>query len=156
MTIRRPMLLLWGVAALTLAGTGLLTHRALASAIDLRWAVPDAAAGVPAVRADLGDLTRQVVDADPFRFDRRPASLPFGARPHDAAAAPRYTARTPTIAGIVGPPWRAAIEGMPGREGSVLVAAGDTVGGWRVVSVRRDSVVIQALDTTWRLPVRTP
>jgi hypothetical protein len=38
----------------------------------------------------------------------------------------------------------------------VLVGMGDTLAGWRVMAVRRDTIVIQAKDTTWRLAVRRP
>lgn len=108
------------------------------------------------MRADLGDLARQVTGSNPFRLDRRPAELPFGSTPPEAIAAVLPVARPPTVSGIVGPPWRAALEGVPGREGAVLVMAGDTLSGWRVRAVRRDSIVIEAGETTWRLAVRTP
>ncbi len=108
------------------------------------------------MRTDLGDLARQVSQSNPFRLDRRPAALPFGSIPPEVVAEVPAAARPPTVSGIVGPPWRAALEGVPGRDGAVLVMAGDTLNGWRVREVRRDSIVIEMSETTWRLAVRTP
>jgi hypothetical protein len=55
-----------------------------------------------------------------------------------------------------GPPWDAIIEGIPGREGSVVLSAGQSLGGITVRAVRRDTAYARGFDTTWALPlVRT-
>jgi len=61
------------------------------------------------------------------------------------------------LAGIIGgPPWEALLTGLPGKDGSFLVRQGDVIDGFRLRSVGRDSVVVQASDTTWRLAVKSP
>ena len=154
--IRRLDQLLWSLTvAAILAGVWLAS--AVVRPLDVAaWVAPSAGGGVAPGRSDLGDLARRVALNDPFRFDRRPSSVPFGTVASEERVAERYTARAPEVSGIVGPPWRAALEGVPGREGGVLVEVGDTLAGWRVVAVRRDTIVIQAKDTTWRLAVRRP
>lgn len=148
--------ILWGLAAAAMLAGALLastTARSLETAV---WALPSADGAARPTRSDAGDLARQISLGDPFRFDRRPSAVPFGAAPAEQTVVERYAARAPVVSGIVGPPWRAAIEGVPGREGGVLVQTGDTLAGWRVVAVRRDTIVIQAKDTIWRLAVRRP
>jgi hypothetical protein len=48
------------------------------------------------------------------------------------------------------------LDSVPGRDGSVLVRKGDTLGGLRVRSIGRDTVIVQGVDSTWRLIVRQP
>lgn len=154
--IRRIDQFLWGIAAVAgIAGTVFAARVARPIEVAI-WVLPRAGEGVRPTRGDAGDLARQVALSDPFRFDRRPSELPFGAAPVEQGVPERFTARAPEVSGIVGPPWRAALEGVPGREGGVLVGMGDTLAGWRVMAVRRDTIVIQAKDTTWRLAVRRP
>ncbi len=146
---------LWLAAVVAGGSTVVLVKSGRAAPASAPWTVPAADAGW-AIRNDLGDAVRRIVASDPFRLDRRPAELPFGVTPPTPITPQRRVAQAPQVSGILGPPWRAALEGVPGREGGVLVASGDTVGAWRVVQVRRDSIVIQAPDTTWRLAVRKP
>lgn len=146
---------LW-IAVVVMGGTGLqLVRSGRTENTEAPWQVSAADSGWT-VRNDLGDAVRRIVSSDPFRLDRRPAELPFGATPDAAALPQRRVAQAPQVSGILGPPWRAALEGVPGREGGVLVATGDTIGSWRVVFVRRDSIVIQSPDITWRLAMRKP
>lgn len=121
----------------------------------VEWRIP-AAAGVIAAPRGLGDLVQAVVGNDPFRFDRTPSSVPFGQIAVVAAPVGRAAPVAPVVTGIVGPPWRAALEGLSGRQDGLLVAAGDTIAGLRILAVGRDTVVITAPDITWRLPVRRP
>jgi hypothetical protein len=59
------------------------------------------------------------------------------------------------LRGILGgPPWDAIIDGVPGREGAVVLRAGQTVNGLAVRSVGRDTVIIRGADTTWTLFLR--
>jgi hypothetical protein len=104
-----------------------------------------------------------VAERDPFRLTHRPASADF--RVEVTSGQPAYlmppTAPRPPLVlkGIVGgPPWQAYLDGVPGREGGVLVARGDTLstpaGPLRIRAIGRDTVVVQAADTTWRLTVK--
>jgi len=58
------------------------------------------------------------------------------------------------LSGVFGPPWQAVLEGIPGKQGSVVVRVGDVFGELRIRSIRRDTVVVQGADTTWKLTVR--
>jgi hypothetical protein len=60
------------------------------------------------------------------------------------------------VTGIFGPPWQAVVEGIPGREGGVVVREGEVLGELRVRSIKRDTVVVVGFDTTWALAVRRP
>jgi hypothetical protein len=94
-------------------------------------------------------------DRNPFRLQRRPATRrvnPFEvvqAAPPPTPATPRPTL---SLAGILGgPPWHAVIEGVPGREGGTLLGIGEEANGIRLEQIRRDTVVLAGLDTTWIL-----
>jgi hypothetical protein len=106
-------------------------------------------------RATLGTLAASIAARDPFRLDRRPSAVAFGADPV-APVAPVDPSRRPRLllTGTFGPPWQAVLEGIPGREGSVVARVGDVFGELRVRSIRRDTVVVQGADTTWKLTVR--
>jgi hypothetical protein len=68
---------------------------------------------------------------------------------------PPQPPRVPLVlAGVIGPPWQALIEGIPGHSGAVVVRAGDRVEDLRVLSITRDRAVIQGADTTWRLTLK--
>jgi hypothetical protein len=162
----------------------LLWVAALAAALGgwLRWrgAVaeePSAAAGVASAPADppavsltrLANAGRSIAAGNPFRLDRVPAPLGFprpGANPMGMGMGmppmpEPYVPPAPPkprlyVSGIVGPPWQALLEGVPGHEGAVPVRAGTVVGDFRIRSVTRDQVVVVGADTTWRLPVRKP
>lgn len=146
-------LALWIISALAAAMTLGLVQSGRTALLASPWSV-EAAPSLPDPRQDLGDVAARIVASDPFRLDRKPAPLPFGSNPIDEA--PRNASLAPRIAGIAGPPWRAALADVPGRAGELLVATGDTVGAWHVLAVRRDSVVIQTPDTIWRIAVRRP
>lgn len=126
---------------------------------DAPLAAPPAAAAWS--RATLQDAAGIVAARDPFRLDRRPADVRFvatlpGVGPPPSMAPPPPPPERPNLAfvGIVGPPWEALVEGFPGREGAVLVQAGERVGNYRVRSIRPDLVVVQGPDTTWRLTLK--
>jgi hypothetical protein len=119
-------------------------------------------------RARLAEAGRSVVGGNPFRLDRVPA--PLGFNQPDAGMMmpgmtpgmpPQYTPPPPPrpqllVSGIVGPPWQALLEGVPGREGAVVVKRGDVLGDLRVRDITGSVVVVASPDTTWRLTVRTP
>lgn len=105
---------------------------------------------------DIDDAAISLVDADPFRTSRHPSPIAYHT---DVEGAPPSPPRPPrpglSVSGIIGgPPWSAVLEGLPGHEGGTVVHPGDTLGGLRIRSVRRDTVVISGVDTTWRLIVR--
>lgn len=109
-------------------------------------------AGTP---AGVGDLAQRVVARDPFRLDRRPASVPFGAEePSPVAEPPRPARPALQLSGVSGPPWQAVLEGLPGHEGGVVAREGDRFADLHVRLVRADSVIVDARDTTWVLRVR--
>lgn len=97
-----------------------------------------------------------LVARDPFRLERRPSAVPYnpalGTVPSPAPRPPRPTLAVTGILG--GPPWEALLEGVPGRQGSVLVRRGDTLGGLHIRSVTKDTVWIRGMDTTWVLSLR--
>lgn len=97
-----------------------------------------------------------VVANDPFRLERRPSPVSYSPAMEGAPPPPPRPPRPAlAVSGIVGgPPWEALLEGLPGRQGSVLVRRGDTVGGLRIHSITRDTVRITGMDTTWKLAVR--
>jgi hypothetical protein len=105
--------------------------------------------------AALSALASSIAARDPFRLERRPATVAFGT-PFVAPMVSVEPSRRPRLllSGVFGPPWQAVLEGIPGREGSVIARAGDVFGDLRIRSVRRDTVVVQGADTTWKLTVR--
>lgn len=118
----------------------------------------------------LAEAARAVAAGNPFRLDRAPAPIGFarpggpggpgfgpGMMPDFPSYAPPSPPRPPlSVSGIVGPPWRAVIEGIPGREGGVVVQRGDELGELRIRDVTATTVVVAAPDTTWRLTLRRP
>jgi hypothetical protein len=114
-------------------------------------------------RERLAAAARSVVGANPFRLDRAPAPIGFN-QPADPGMMPGgmpvYVPPPPprpqlAVVGIVGPPWQALLEGVPGREGTaVAVKRGDVLGDLRIRDVTRTTVVVSAPDTTWRLTIR--
>jgi hypothetical protein len=139
----------------------------LVAVIGWRGAVPDIVFASPAservprvathVDPDTLALAASVAtDADLFRSARHPSPLAY--RPELEGAAPPLP-RPPKpalqVTGMVGGPlWEAVLEGVPNRDGSVLVHSGDTLSGLRVRAIRQDTVIIDGMDTTWRLTVR--
>ena len=93
---------------------------------------------------------------DPFRMERKPSRVAFGAPPlPPPTVAPQVPRIRPTLGGIVGgPPWKAVLSNIPGREGGVIVATGDTVAGMTIRLVRQDMVIVKGADTTWTLTTR--
>jgi hypothetical protein len=162
MTRRRLEALLWALAPALALGAWLRARRPI-DVPAVRSAAESPAPAAPnlvprAALAAAGDAVRQ---GNPFRLDRAPAPVGFAADPmaipEEPAVAPPPPERPPlAVSGIVGPPWAAVLEGVPGRDAGLLVRGGDAVGELRVRSVTRDLVVVQGPDTTWRLTVRRP
>lgn len=130
------------------------------SSID---APPALATTAPAARLSpdsLAAAAERVAKTDPFRMERTPARVAYTPKLENAPAVPPIPAppRPPlAVAGIIGgPPWAALLDGVPGRSGSVVVHAGDTLGGLRVRVVRAALVIVSGADTTWRLTLKQP
>ena len=156
MTLSRLELALWSTAIAlgAVATLGARTPRDSGSATPSaahRRATPGAASS-----ADVDRAATSLIETDPFRPARRPSPIAY--RP-ELEGAPPPPPRVPRpalgISGIIGgPPWSAVLEGVPGRDAGAVVRAGDTLGGLKVRAVKRDTVVITGMDTTWRLIVR--
>lgn len=163
-------ILLWAAALLVL----------LAGWSRWRRAEPDASAPRSALTATppeprriprdrLAAAGQTVTGGNPFRLDRAPAPIGFvqpgiggmPGMPGMMGPPPVYEPPPPPrpqlfVSGIVGPPWQALLEGVPGREGAVVVKRGDVLGDLRVREITQSVVVVASPDTTWRLTVRNP
>jgi hypothetical protein len=118
-----------------------------------------AAPAVPGDGAADSLAGERALDLDPFRIARHPSPVEYlsdaDGMPPPAPPAPKPPKPLLAISGIVGgPPWAALIEGVPGREGTIVVRQGDTLGGLTVRRVGRDTVTVLGMDTTWKLAVR--
>jgi hypothetical protein len=155
---RGVMTALWAVTLVLIVIAGMRT-RSVMTAAPRRSSVGTALearspkAESPKALAAAAEL---LVARDPFRLERRPAAVAYDPAKENAPPPPPRPPRpTLVVTGIIGgPPWEALLEGIPGREGSVLVRRGDTLAGLRVRAVGRDSVRIVGMDTAWMLTVR--
>lgn len=149
----------WGPWA---AGVALMTPLLLASAVLVpREPERVEAAGASAARmspvvAVVDSVARSATRRAPFRVDGRPAPVPYDPVAVDPAAAPDRSPRpTLVLTGIAGGQHPlVVIGGIPGREGPVLLAVGDTAGGLRVRRVAGGAVTVTGMDTTWTLHVK--
>ena len=113
------------------------------------------AVGPLAVQPDsvLDSALDVVLASDPFRLAQWTTAASSVAPP--GALPPVRFRPALVLSGVVGgPPWSAVIEGVPGREGPWVARAGDQFGELKVKRVAKDTVVIVASDTTWRLTLR--
>lgn len=144
------------------AGTAFAWRRALSGASTFASPAPSVPADVRTFESESLDAAVEVtVESNPFRLDRRPAQVAYDPELEGAAPAPPPPPPAPkpslSLAGIIGgPPWEALIDGIPGREGSVLVRGGQTVGELHVRSVNAGKAVIEGADTVWTLTLRKP
>lgn len=152
------------VATAVLAALGVVRFRTMpAVAAEGAGRVVAAAVPVPPLSVDLLERAGgRVVAGDPFRLDRRPSPVVFRAAepafPLPGAPLPPPTPPTTLVlrGTIGGPPWEALVEGLPKRQGAVVVRSGDRFGALRVRRVGRDTVVVTSPDSTWRLTVTRP
>lgn len=98
-----------------------------------------------------------IVDHNLFRPERTsaeetahgPVAMQMGMPMPAPSTKPRLVLR-----GVIGgPTWEAIIEGIPGHEGSVVLRAGQSIGGITLRSVRRDTAYARGFDTSWALPL---
>lgn len=164
MTTLRPVLLA-RIAAWSVAGWWLLAGwRAWTPAPE----APVASHTIPAApfiwtAPDSAHLARDadvIRTDDPFRAERRSAQGRY-----DPWAPPPVVAPPPVpigprprlgIAGLIGPPWVAIVTGIAGRESGTLLRIGEAFGAIRVTAIRRDTVFLAGLDTTWTLTTKRP
>jgi hypothetical protein len=148
---------LW-VGAAALAAAAMIGWRGAVTTVPASPALAVGTVAAPRVlsAAALARAQVAVAEHDPFRLERRPASVAYSPELEGAPPTPPGPPKPVLVlkGTVGGPPWQGVLEGIPGREGSVLVRKGDTLGGLRVRSVERDAVVVQGMDTTWRLTVR--
>ncbi|HEY0014670.1 MAG TPA: hypothetical protein VGC13_00065 [Longimicrobium sp.] len=165
---RRMEMILWILALLALV-LGISRWRRAEPEVQ---APPSALTATPAEprrvpRDRLEAAAQSVAGGNPFRLDRVPAPLGFnqpgaGMMPGmPGMMPPPYEPPPPPrpqlfVSGIIGPPWQAMLEGVPGREGAVVVKRGDVLGDLRIREITQTVVVVASPDTTWRLPVRRP
>lgn len=179
MTRRRWEQLLWAAALVLALGGWMRWRRALRPASEPALASLAAPPPVrPVTPARLAAASEEVARNDPFRLDRSPAPLGSPTLGIGSAVGPGLTGVPPygpaggtfppytppggsgfggpplRVTGISGPPWEALLEGIPGRQGAVVVRPGDRVEDLRIRSITSDLVVVQGRDTTWRLQVK--
>ena len=155
--IARTESVLWTVAVLLGAMSVVAWRVARPEVLPVR-APASQVTTAPAVPAEsLGTRVLRVVATNPFRLERTPSRVPYGASASgQAVAVPMARIPDLQLRGLVGPPWRAVMEGATGTEGGVLVMAGDTLAGVRVLAVRESAVILRNPDTTWTLTMRRP
>jgi hypothetical protein len=112
----------------------------------------------PRVTAELLEqAVSDVAERNLFRPERAMAEAssapPAGIGPAMGPPAPMASGRPRlTLRGVLGgPPWDALIDGIPGREGAVVMRAGETQAGITIRAIRRDTVLARGFDTTWAL-----
>ena len=112
----------------------------------------------PVLAVEVPDsLVARVVGGHPFRPDRRSAPNRYEPSPmgREAITSPPPLRPALRLAGLLwGSVPRVVLEGVPGREGAVILAAGDTAGGLRVRRLEPGRAVIAGHDTTWVLTPR--
>jgi hypothetical protein len=152
------MIAVWAIALVLIVFAGMRTRTVMTAAPSR--GLPSIGPAPRSPRAEspkvLAAAAELLVARDPFRLERRPAAVPYSPAMENAPPPPPRPPRpTLVVTGIIGgPPWEALLEGIPGRQGSVLVRRGDTLAGLHVRAVGRDSVRIVGMDTTWMLTVR--
>lgn len=94
-----------------------------------------------------------IAEGNLFRPDRsRPADEVTVTQTQGPPPPPTPPKAVLRLRGLVGgPPWDALIEGIPGHEGAVVARVGQTLSGITIRAVRRDTVFVQGMDTTWKL-----
>jgi len=153
-------MLLWTAAVAAIVGSAALSRRALrgkTAAAATVWPAPSL--NRPPTADSLAVLTSHIVDGDAFRLDRKPAAVPYRVAGDTAisvaTAAPPPPKPALALVGIIGgPPWAALVNGIPAHDGTMLVHAGDTLGGLRITAVSGDGVTITGLDTVWHVTTK--
>jgi hypothetical protein len=117
--------------------------------------LPAVAAAPARVSSDsLESAVGDIADHNLFRPERTSAEereMQLAAAATMAMPSPSTKPRLVLRGVLGGPPWDAVVEGIPGRDGAVVVRAGESVSGITIRSVRRDTAYARGFDTTWAL-----
>lgn len=153
---RRTEVLLWIGVAVAAASTPVAYGAGRPSGLPSVGAPPSTPALDPIPAESLGTWVLRVVEQDPFRLARAPSRTPYGiASAPIQSAAPSPPLPDLRLSGVVGPPWRAVIDGASAESGRVVVP-GDSIAGAVVRDVRRESVILRLGDTTWVINLPRP
>lgn len=98
-------------------------------------------------------------ELDLFRIDRAAVDSTAVAgvpgMPGASTQPPPSMRPTLILRGLVGGrSLEAIVEGIPGVDGAAVLRAGEAIGGITLRAVRRDTAILVAKDTTWKLTVR--
>lgn len=131
------------------------------STVDGVVGVQPTAAVQPAVLKVSRESLAVLVQTDPFRLGRRPATISYDPAVGDQPPVEPPAIQRPTLilAGLVqGGAVKAGalIEGLPGTVGARLLQVGDTSGGIRLRRIGAEEAVLTGQDTTWKLKLRRP
>src|SRR5688500_3989741 len=149
---------LWLGAVIALLAGIVTVHRSSTRAFAaVRPTILPAVGSIPAraIADSLESAVEEIAVRNLFRPERTSAEeqepgkpdVIMGMPPQPSVARPRLVLR-----GVLGgPPWEAIIEGIPGREGSVVLRSGESLGGITVRAVLRDTAWARGFDTTWTL-----
>ncbi|HEU4722063.1 MAG TPA: hypothetical protein VFS59_11930 [Gemmatimonadaceae bacterium] len=154
---RREAIVLAG-ALLAIAGAALRIARAGSEPVTAASTTFVTTAGAIDVGDDsLGEAAANTAANDPFRLVNRPSGVRYDAKTEGGVGVPAAFVPPPVRPAFVlkaivgGPPWQAVVDGIPGQQPGTIVRSGTTFDKLTVRSVGRDTVVIQAPDTIWKL-----
>lgn len=113
----------------------------------------------PDTKTDAHAAARRLANRNPFTL-RGGSSDAGGAglagEPSPLEMLPEAVSRPALIlSGVLGgPPWEALIEGVPGREGSILVRPGDSIADLRIRHIAWDTMVVERADSSWTITMK--
>lgn len=148
--------LIW-LLGISFLGAGVSSLRAPSSSTSPPPSPPDDPAGVQNPVA-LSVDPQVVLDQNPFRLSRQPASLRLGAAPPEFQSEVTTPAPAPifpplVVHGIIGgPPWTLLLSGVPGEADQVVLLQGDSIGQITFLGIRADSILLLVGDSTVVLP----
>lgn len=147
--------LFWAIAVCAGATTVVLVFLSSRSSLPTEAALPSMEGVMMYDVAQLRVTAEHVATMEPAGFDGEQGTQTADAAPMPAPSEPIQAQLQLHLSGVSGgPPWRAIMSGVPGRDGGVVVNPGDTVGGIKVRSIRRDTVIVQTKDSTMTFVLR--
>lgn len=157
---RRIVTVLWSISAVASLGAAgrYLAVRAELLADGSRFKAPTLVR-IPESpdSEDLNAAAAAAGRASPFRSDRAPADNAAAAvGPPPSAEQVLLPGTQISLRGILGgPPWTAVLQGIPGTSNTAVMRLGDTLSGFTLARVRRDTVVVRGLGRVFTLTLRT-